>query len=385
MASSSALVLLKNASILITLSLFFLQVDGVLGCYTSIFSFGDSLVDTGNFNYTNESKHSCMKPPFGVTYFHRPTGRCSDGRMIIDFIAQGLGLPFLPAYLRHTNVQDFKQGVTFGEAGATGIDVPFFTSIGLKAYSNHSLSVQIGWFKDMLPALCGSPSNCRNMLRSALFIVGEIGGNDYGDGLRAGRSLKVVRTFVPKVIKSISSAIQALVNMGAVTVMAPGNMPMGCLPAFLTTFENNNPDDFDPSTGCLNGVNELCEYHNYLLQIELKKLREINPHTTIMYGDLYNAASELFHFPEKLGFKNGALRGCCGGGGRYNYNDSARCGDEGSTVCDDITSYVQWDGYHYTENAFKWVATGLLGPYSTPHINPSCVSLKSHSFDHPYF
>ncbi|KAK9091498.1 hypothetical protein Sjap_024675 [Stephania japonica] len=54
---------------------------------TAIFAFGDSLSDTGNgmqafpFNMPSENL------PYGSTYFHAPTGRFSDGRLIIDFIA----------------------------------------------------------------------------------------------------------------------------------------------------------------------------------------------------------------------------------------------------------------------------------------------------------
>lgn len=56
-----------------------------LGCYTSIFSFGDSLTDTGNLVYM-ERNDCANHDPYGETVFHRPTGRCSDGRLIIDFI-----------------------------------------------------------------------------------------------------------------------------------------------------------------------------------------------------------------------------------------------------------------------------------------------------------
>lgn len=60
------------------------------GCYTSIISFGDSLADTGNLKQLTTRSNSrpphFMFPPYGETYFHKATGRCSNGRLIIDFI-----------------------------------------------------------------------------------------------------------------------------------------------------------------------------------------------------------------------------------------------------------------------------------------------------------
>ena len=60
------------------------------------------------------------------------------------------------------------------------------------------------------------------------------------------------------------------------------------------------------------------------------------------------------------GFYNGALRACCGGGGPYNFNNSARCGHVGSKACNDPSSYVNWDGIHLTEGAYKLVAARLI-------------------------
>ncbi|BFG27899.1 hypothetical protein CerSpe_141730 [Prunus speciosa] len=42
-------------------------------CFSSIFSFGDSLADTGNLYISSHDKpFHFFFPPYGETYFHRP-------------------------------------------------------------------------------------------------------------------------------------------------------------------------------------------------------------------------------------------------------------------------------------------------------------------------
>ena len=55
--------------------------------YNRVFSFGDSLTDTGNaaiLPITAGGPFTNL--PYGQTHFKRPSGRASDGRIVIDFI-----------------------------------------------------------------------------------------------------------------------------------------------------------------------------------------------------------------------------------------------------------------------------------------------------------
>ncbi|KAK1261924.1 GDSL esterase/lipase [Acorus gramineus] len=54
----------------------------------SVYSFGDSMADTGNLLIEGPapSPFPIDRLPYGVTYFHRPTGRCFDGLIMIDFL-----------------------------------------------------------------------------------------------------------------------------------------------------------------------------------------------------------------------------------------------------------------------------------------------------------
>ncbi|XP_033132044.1 GDSL esterase/lipase At1g28580 isoform X3 [Brassica rapa] len=56
--------------------------------FKSIISFGDSTADTGNLIGLSDPDDlpAAAFPPYGETFFHHPTGRFSNGRLIIDFI-----------------------------------------------------------------------------------------------------------------------------------------------------------------------------------------------------------------------------------------------------------------------------------------------------------
>ena len=75
------------------------------------------------------------------------------------------------------------------------------------------------------------------------------------------------------------------------------------------------------------------------------------------------------------GFKESILNACCPARDPNNYNASVLCGNPGVIACDDPSHYISWDGIHFTEAAYKWIAEGLLnGPYTYPKIGISCDS-----------
>ncbi|KAL8460640.1 hypothetical protein ACS0TY_032233 [Phlomoides rotata] len=369
----------------ILIILVFSQTKHALACFESIISFGDSLADTGNllqlYPPSNKPPYFSL-PPYGETFFHHPTGRFSDGRIIIDFFAQDLRLPMVEPFYGGTNLSNggFGGGVNFAVGGATALPDSFFAEKGVKIpYTNVSLMAQLSWFKQIfLPTICHNPADCKKYVETSLVLMGEIGGNDYNNAFFSGKSVDVVRSFIPEVVKAIGLSITELIKLGAVTIMVPGNLPIGCSASYLTFFQNPNKTEYDPQTGCLNWLNTFSEYHNKLLQSELHRIRLHNPNITIIYADYYNAAIQLYRSPQKYGFGRGGLRACCGGGGPYNVNTRVQCGYEGSEVCEDPSSYVSWDGVHLTEAAYRWISRGSftvpkLSSVCAPHVSSNDV------------
>jgi hypothetical protein len=86
-------------------------------------------------------------------------------------------------------------------------------------------------------------------------------------------------------------------------------------------------------------------------------------------------------FVEQTGFNSSTpLKVCCGFGGEYNYNPYVTCGNSGIVplpsggsqfvninTAPNPQEYIQWDGVHFTQAAYKTIATFLLeGRFVTP-------------------
>lgn len=153
--------------------------------FGKIYAFGDSYTDTGNTgSATGPSSFSYVSNlPYGQTFFHHPTNRYSDGRLVIDFVAESLLLPYLPPY-RNTTA-DKSSGVNFAVAGSTAIEHEFFMKNNLtRDITPESLETQLSWFTEFLEGqgcvdMKTTLQKCKAVFDDALIWVGEIGANDY--------------------------------------------------------------------------------------------------------------------------------------------------------------------------------------------------------------
>ncbi|XP_055801028.1 acetylajmalan esterase-like [Solanum dulcamara] len=325
----------------------------------SVYQLGDSLADAGNVIRTPGASiiFRADRSPYGETFFKRPTGRFSNGRVVTDFISQSFKLSFLNAYLDRS--ASFTQGVNFAVAGATALDTSFWAArnINLPTW-NTPLSNQLNWFKSHLQSTCGS--RCAESLKNSVVIMGEWGGNDYYNCFFQRKQIPEVRTYVPFVVAGIMRGIKEVIQLGATRVLVPSIYPLGCLPLYLTSFPDNNTSGYD-QLGCLRNYNDFASYHNRYVVRAIANLQRQFPNVSIVYGDFYGAILSLLRSPASFGFnQNTLLSACCGTGGRHNFNFRTVCGAAGINACPNPAQYVNWDGIHLTDEAHRRITDTLV-------------------------
>ncbi|XP_010503477.1 PREDICTED: GDSL esterase/lipase At3g48460-like [Camelina sativa] len=328
--------------------------------FKKIYAFGDSFTDTGN-SRSGEGPAGfghLSSPPYGMTYFGRPTNRYTDGRLAIDFVAQSMNLPFLPPYLglRSTKgsngtVRD-THGVNFAVSGATVIKHAFFVKNNLTLdMTPQSIETELGWFDKYLETL-GTDQKV-SLFKDSLFWIGEIGVNDYAYTLGSTVSSDTIRQLS---ISTFTRFLETLLNKGVKYMLVQGHPATGCLTLAMSLAAEDDRD----SLGCVKSANNQSYIHNLALQSKLKQLRIKYPTATIVYADYWNAYRAVIQNPGKYGITE-KFKACCGTGEPYNFQVFQTCGTAAATACKDPSQYINWDGVHLTEAMYKVMADMFLG------------------------
>ncbi|XP_021735098.1 acetylajmalan esterase-like [Chenopodium quinoa] len=124
--------------------------------------------------------------------------------------AKALDIPHLNPYLKRD--ADFTHGVNFAVAGATALPAEFLADKNIVNYvTNSSLSVQLDWMWSHFNSICYNDQDCAEKLKNSLFVVGEIGSNDYYYALPQGKTMKDVNGMVFDVVQAIIEGIRNLI------------------------------------------------------------------------------------------------------------------------------------------------------------------------------
>ncbi|KAH9606582.1 hypothetical protein KSS87_016752 [Heliosperma pusillum] len=230
--------------------------------FEAIYQFGDSLSDTGNLvRESNRGGVNYARLPYGQTFFHRATGRCSDGLLMVDFFV----------------------------AGATALDTTTLASINISSTVTYSsLSTQIGWFKSLISSFCPNSTDCERSLQKSLVLMGEISGNDYNFAFSQRKTMEQVYALIPQVVQTLKDTVIELIGLGVTNIVVPGNFPIGCVPLYLFQFETNDTSKYD-ELHCLKEYNEFSQFHNQRLIEAIKELQDQYPNVAIAYADYYSA------------------------------------------------------------------------------------------------
>jgi hypothetical protein len=316
-----------------------------------LFNFGDSNSDTGGVAAAGGIR---IMPPEGRTYFHRPTGRLSDGRVIIDFFCESLGTHELNPYLKAVG-SDYSNGVNFAMAGST-------VSHGVSPYSLNVQVDQFVYFRhrslELFERGLKGPVN-KEGFENALYMM-DIGHNDVAGVMHSPSDQwdKKFRTIVGE----IGDAIRILYDNGARKFWIHGTGALGCLPA-LVVQEKGEHD----AHGCLANYNRAAQAFNKKLSDLCDEVRLRLKNATVVYTDMFAIKYGFVANATKYGIE-WPLMVCCGNGGPpYNFKPGKfGCGD----LCGPEEKVLSWDGVHFTDFGSGLAAKhAMSGEFSKPRVN----------------
>ncbi|MCO5597063.1 hypothetical protein L7F22_051137 [Adiantum nelumboides] len=361
------------AAALLLLMVMMLQLGAMAApCYPAVFSFGDSLSDTGNGVITGniDFQRTALRP-YGETDPGSPAKRFSDGRLLVDFLATRVGLPFLNPSLDLT--ASFSTGANYAVSGATDENALTFAVTRLIVpQTPFFLDVQVSLHLKLQASAPSPKKPSADAFSNGLYVI-EFGGNDYSGALANPllySPAKVIGSFVPAVISKIRNGTEVLYASGARQFLFIGVPPIGCIPAALSAFKSNARD----GNGCIPELNAISDAHASQLLSTVNDLRSRHADATFTFLDFSGAYIDVLQASAALGFSN-TLDACCGAGpsAPNRFNRIVFCSVAStiatSTLCPDPNVFFSWDGIHPTNRLNSLISQRTFG--SGAFLKPS--------------
>ncbi|CAI0475311.1 unnamed protein product [Linum tenue] len=299
------------------------------------FIFGDSLNDCGNNNHINTKAKANYKP-YGIDFPDGATGRFTNGRTTVDFLAEHLGFdnpipPFTTA-----KGEKLLQGINYasGSAGIldeTGKHLGHNVALGTQV-QNHQITLS------RIVARKGDNETAAEHLNACVYYM-AIGSNDYLNNYFLPDHYKTsnefsVEEFATHLISTYGDRIRTLYGYGARKIAVVGVGKIGCVPRTMDLFGTNG-------TKCIQNVNLAAQYFNKQLKKLVVDLNKELKDAKLIYINSYGMGDGD---PTILG-----KRGCC------NPRGDGQCVKD-KAPCSSRREYVFWDSFHPTEASHRTFA-----------------------------
>ncbi|KAL7594580.1 GDSL esterase/lipase 7 [Lactuca sativa] len=325
----------------------------------ALFVIGDSSVDCGTNNFLGTFARA-DRLPYGRDFdTHQPTGRFSNGRIPVDYLALHLGLPFVPSFLGQSgSVNDMKRGLNYASAGA-GIIFSSGSELGQHISFTQQIQQVMDTFQRFI--LTMGEAAASSLITNSIFYI-SIGTNDYIHyylpNVSDVQSKYVSWKFTQFLAQSMKQEIKNLYNAKVRRVVVMGLAPIGCAPYYLWQYNSTNGE-------CVKEINNMIMEFNFVLRYTVGELRKELNNSNIIFCDAYLGSMDIMKNFDQYGFS--VMNSACCGLGRY--NGWIMCISPGM-ACENASDHLWWDQFHPTSAVNEILAENVWSGLHTKMCYP---------------
>ncbi|KAL3678618.1 hypothetical protein R1sor_021574 [Riccia sorocarpa] len=312
---------------------------------------GDSTVDVGVNNRLVTLVKSNF-PPYGRDFEHgiikkQPTGRFCNGKIVPDYLAEKLGIPYPLAYTDpQATGTNILQGINVASSGSGWYNSTAAT------YNVKPLHEQVEWVNEWqkkLVSVIGQEAAAMKV-KEAVYII-STGSNDWVNyyytfpGVQSSYSKsnfrKMILIDIANILQLKSCIVyvkdQLLYGSGARRILLTSLPPLGCIPSQITKYGEGT------DRNCVSWIQDDVTTFNRELEELIASLKNTLPEATLVMGDGFSITFDAFQNPAKYDLQE-VKKGCCGTG---LYEVGLFCTTlQSDTTCRDASHYLFWDSFH---------------------------------------